>query len=122
MLNVETFREYCMQKPGVTQGFPFDQIVLVFKVMRKMFALTDVDTFEFINLKCDPEVAILLREQYDGVRPGYHMNKKLWNSVYTDAGISDQLILGWIDDSYDLIVQSLSKKLQDELRTLSSSR
>jgi len=121
MLNVESFREYCLQKPGVTEGFPFDEKTLVFKVI-KIFALVDVDSFEFINLKCDPEIAISLREQYDGVRPGYHMSKKHWNSVYTASGISDQLILGWVDDSYDLIVGSLNKKQREEFNALSKSR
>ncbi|MEP0367569.1 MAG: MmcQ/YjbR family DNA-binding protein [Cyclobacteriaceae bacterium] len=117
-MNVEEFRQYCISKPGVTEGFPFGGDTLVFKVMNKMFALTGVDDFEFINLKCDPEEAIRLREEYDAVKPGYHMNKKLWNSVYTQQGLSDDQIMRWIDDSYDLIVASLPKKLQKELSEL----
>ena len=121
MLNVESFRDYCLQKPGVTEGSPFDDKALVFKAV-KVFDLVVVDTIELINPKCDPLLVHHLREQYDGVRPGYHMSKMHWNSVYTDAGISDQLILGWVDDSYDLIVKSLNKKQREEFNALSSFR
>ena len=117
-MNIEQYRDYCISKKGVTESFPFDETTLVFKVMNKMFALADVEEFSFINLKCDPEKAINLREQYEGVTPGYHMNKKLWNSVYPNKDVSDKLIYQWIDDSYDLIVASLTKKLQLELKKL----
>lgn len=117
-MNIEAYRDYCLSKPGVTEEFPFDENTLVFKVMGKMFALTSVETFAFINLKCDPEKAIELRETYSGVTPGYHMSKKHWNSVVTDFSIPDTLIEQWIDDSYDLIVQSLPKKLKEELKLL----
>lgn len=83
-----------------------------------MFALTDVDLFTFINLKCDPERAIELREKYDSIKPGYHMNKALWNSVYMDGTISDILTKELIDHSYELIVESLPKKLKEELKGL----
>jgi len=86
--------------------------------MNKMFALTDVDLFTFINLKCDPERAIELREKYDSIKPGYHMNKALWNSVYMDGTISDILTKELIDHSYELIVESLPKKLKEELKGL----
>ena len=112
---IDEFREYCMAKKGVTEGFPFDDKVLVFKVMGKMFALTDVDEFVSINLKCDPEEAALLREQYEGVQPGYHMDKKHWNTVSTDGSVGDHLLKKWIDDSYDLVVAKLPKKLREEL-------
>ena len=118
-MNIEEYRDYCLSKPGVTEEFPFDQNTLVFKVMGKMFALTSVESFEFINLKCDPEKAIELRETYPGVSPGYHMSKKHWNSVVTDHSIPDPLMKEWIDTSYDLIVQSLPKKLKEELKSLS---
>lgn len=76
---------------------------MVFKVSGKMFALTDVETFESINLKCDPEKAIELREQYEAVQPGYHMNKKHWNTVMNDGSVSDKLMKEWIDHSYELV-------------------
>lgn len=114
-MNIEQYRDYCLLKPGVTEGFPFDEKVLVFKVMNKIFALTDIESFIFINLKCDPERAMELREGNPGIRPGYHMNKQQWNSVYTDGSVSDNLFLELIDHSYELIVDSLSKKLKEEL-------
>ncbi len=117
-MDIEFFREYCMAKPGVTEGFPFDNKTLVFKVMNKMFALCDVDLFTFINLKCDPERAVELREQYDSIKPGYHMNKKLWNSVYMDGTIPDNLTKELINHSYELIVASLPKKVKEELDNL----
>ena len=117
-MQIDEYRDYCLSKAGVTEEFPFDEHVLVFKVMGKMFALTDVDEFEFVNLKCDPEYAIELRERYSGVTPGYHMSKKHWNSVSVDGSIGDELLRQWIDDSYDLIVSSLPKKLQTELKNL----
>lgn len=117
-MNIEAYRDYCIAKKGVTEHFPFDESTLVFKVMGKMFALADVDHFEFINLKCDPDRALELREQYQTVKPGYHMSKIHWNSVFINLDVSDQLIYQWIDDSYDLIVTSLSKKLQQELQSL----
>jgi predicted DNA-binding protein (MmcQ/YjbR family) len=114
-MNIEQYRDYCVVKKGVTESFPFDQSTLVFKVMNKMFTLTSVENFEFINLKCDPEKAIQLREEFDGVSGAYHMSKVHWNSVSTKGDISDKLIYQWIDDSYDLIVSSLTKKLHKEL-------
>ena len=117
-MNIEKYRNYCVSKKGVTEGFPFDQETLVFKVMNKMFALTNVESFSFVNLKCDPEKAIELREQYEGVTAGYHMSKKHWNSVLTNGDVSDKVIFQMIDDSYNLIVSSLTKKLQKELEEL----
>lgn len=118
-MNIEEYRDYCLAKPGVTEHFPFDEKVLVFKVMNKMFALTDVDNFSSINLKCDPEVAVELRERYDGtVLPGYHMNKSHWNTIMMDGVLSDIELKKWIDHSYELIVRSLPKKLQEELKRL----
>jgi predicted DNA-binding protein (MmcQ/YjbR family) len=114
-MNIEEFRDYCISKKGVSENFPFDKTTLVFKVMNKMFAFVSVEDFAFINLKCDPEKAVEFREMYDGVKSGYHMNKAFWNSVYPNQDVSDQLIYKWIDDSYDLIVSLLTKKLQQEL-------
>lgn len=109
-MDIEAFRAYCLAKPEVTESLPFDNQTLVFKVMNKMFALTNVDTFGSINLKCDPEEAVLLRERYDAVLPGYHMNKKHWNTVLMDGSVSDTLVTGWVDHSYDLVVAGLPKR------------
>ena len=114
-MNIEEYCEYCLKKPGVTDGFPFDQNTLVFKVMGKMFALTNVEEFKSINLKCEPELAVSLREEYDAVNPGYHMSKAHWNTVTVNADASDKKIYEWIDLSYNLVVKSLTKKLRDEL-------
>ncbi len=114
-MNIEELREYCISKKGVTESFPFDEVTLVFKVSGKMFALTDLVDALSVNLKCDPEKAIALREEYPSVLPGYHMNKQHWNTVLIDGSISDNLIKEWIDHSYDLVVKSLTKKQQQEL-------
>jgi predicted DNA-binding protein (MmcQ/YjbR family) len=104
-MNIESFRDYCLSKPGVTEEFPFDEEVLVFKVMGKIFALCNINNFTSINLKCDPEVAVQLREQYDGaVLPGYHMSKKHWNSVMLGAGIPQAKLKHWINHSYEQVV------------------
>ncbi len=115
MLNIESLRNYCLSKAGVTEGFPFDNETLVFKVMSKVFALTNIELFGSINLKCDPELAVELREKYSCVKPGYHMNKKHWNTVQIDGSVPDRLILDWIDRSYELVAQKLTK---EEKKTL----
>ena len=107
-MNVEEIREYCINKKGATESFPFDQDTLVFKVMGKMFALLNLLDANSINLKCDPEKAIALREQYSAVLPGYHMSKKYWNTVMFNESISDNMLMQWIDDSYNLVVNSLT--------------
>jgi predicted DNA-binding protein (MmcQ/YjbR family) len=117
-LDIESFRNYCINKKGVTEEFPFDSNTLVFKVCGKMFALTDVDMFESVNLKCDPEEAVLHRERYPAVVPGYHMNKKHWNTVVMDGTVGDRLLMQWIDHSYDLVVQKLPKALKAQLKDL----
>lgn len=117
-MDIEQFREYCLSLPGVTEEFPFGDNTLVYKVMGKIFALTDLETFESMNLKCDPETAIELRERYDGVIPGYHMNKKYWNTVETHSGIPNKLLLEWIRNSYDLVVAGLPKKTKEALAAL----
>ena len=119
-MDIESFRNYCLSLKGVTEELPFDENTLVFKVMGKIFALTDIDQFESINLKCDPEEAIILRENYSAVTPGYHMNKKHWNTVVMDGSVSDKLITTWIDNSYDLVVSGLTKILKEELDSLES--
>ena len=117
-MNIEEFRVYCISKKGVKEEFPFDLNTLVFKVMGKMFALSDISNFNSINLKCDPDKAVELREQYDYVRPGFHMNKKHWNTVDINWQLEDALLKEWIDDSYDLVASQLTKKLKMELQDL----
>lgn len=114
-MNIEEFRDYCIAKEGVTEEFPFDEKTLVFKVLGKMFVLCDVDLFTSINVKCDPDYALELRERYSAVRAGYHMSKKHWNTVEIDGSISDDLLKQWIDDSYTLVVQKMPKKLRSQL-------
>ena len=117
-MNIEEFRDFCLSLPKVTESFPFDEKTLVFKVGNKMFALADVDNFSGINVKCDPEKAIDLREKYQAVQPGYHMSKIHWNTLVIDGSLSDRQITEWIKDSYDLIVNSLPKKVKKELGLL----
>lgn len=117
-MDIESFHNFCLNLKGVTQEFPFDNRTLVYKVMGKMFALADVEEFESINLKCDPEKAIELRERYPAVKPGYHMHKKHWNTVAIDGSLSDRLIEEWIIDSYNLVASGLTKKLKEELSQL----
>lgn len=114
-MNIEEFRNYCLAKPGVTEEFPFGEDTLVFKVMGKMFALADIDLFESINLKCDPEKALELREKFPEVKPGYHMNKRHWNTILMNGNISNSLVFEWIDKSYDLVAAGLPKKSREEL-------
>ena len=120
-MNIEDYRNYCMNKKEVTEHFPFDEDVLVFKVCNKMFALASLKRWEkgegFINLKCDPEYAQELRADYDSIKPGYHMHKKSWNSVYFHTGeLSAKFIFELIDHSYDMIVKGLPKKVRDTLK------
>ena len=112
-MNIESLREYCLAKKAVEEGFPFGENVLVFKVKGKMFLLARLDqpVLEF-NVKCDPEQAIEWREQYTSVQPGYHMNKKLWNTVIADGSVPGKVLRQMIDDSYRLVVSSLPKKDQ----------
>ncbi|MFM8597296.1 MAG: MmcQ/YjbR family DNA-binding protein [Flavobacteriales bacterium] len=113
-MDLEVLHQYCMQKLGASESFPFDQQTLVFKVFGKMFALVDVDDFTSINLKCDPERAIDLRERYAAVKHGFHMNHKHWNTIVFHEDVSDSLILELIDHSYQLVYQGLPKKVRDE--------
>ena len=118
-MNIEEFRDYCMQKKGVTEEFPFDEVTLVYKVMGKMFALSGLERNPpQVNLKCDPEWAIELREEYDGtIISGFHMNKKHWNTVEIHQ-LSHDFLIKLIDHSYDLVVQGLPKKLRSQLKSL----
>ncbi len=115
-MNIEEFREYCLQKKGVTEETPFDEFTLCFKVGGKIFALTDMESKPLsFNVKCDPDKAITLREQFDSVKPGYHMNKKHWNTILADGSVNRQLLQEWIDHSYDLVVASLPKPQRQHL-------
>ena len=113
-MNIEQFREYCLAKEHITEGFPFNETTLVFKVYGKMFALCGIDPFEYVNLKCEPEKAVKLREQFSAVRPGYHMSKIHWNSVYFHDDLTDREVLDLVDHSYELVAQSISKKQQEK--------
>ena len=115
-MDIESYRNYCISLPGVTESFPFDENALCFKVGNKIFAILHVETFEFINLKCDPEKAIELREEHEGIRPGWHMNKKHWNSVHHAEGVDDQLVFELTKHSYDLIKASLPKKIRESIQ------
>lgn len=113
-MDLEKFRNYCLGLKAVTEEMPFGDTTLVYKVAGKMFALTGIDSFASINLKCDPEEAIELRERYPAVQPGYHMNKQHWNTILMDHSISDKMLLEWTKNSYDLIVAKLPKKIKEE--------
>ncbi len=117
-MNLELVRNYCLSKKGVEESCPFDEDSPVYKVMGKIFLIANLIPPYFINVKCDPEKAIELRERYDYVRPGYHMNKQLWNSVYINNTVKDRLIYEWIDDSYNLIVNKLPKTEKEKLNEI----
>ena len=118
-MNIETIRKYCLKKPVVTEDFPFDENTLVFRVMGKIFLLASLDEVPLrINLKCDPEKAVELRERYDSVLPGYHMNKAHWNTIVIDGSVPGNEILSWITDSYLLVVNSLKKHEKEKIYKL----
>ncbi|MGV8947586.1 MAG: MmcQ/YjbR family DNA-binding protein [Lutibacter sp.] len=115
-MNIEEFRDYCLSKNQVIESFPFDEETLVFKVGSKIFALAGLENHPATaNLKCDPEKALALREEYHEIMPGYHMNKIHWNTVIIDGSLSNKLIAELTDDSYNLVVKGLSKKQQKEI-------
>ena len=113
-MNIEELHLYCSLKQGATEGFPFDDKTLVFMVYGKIFALVDIEDYTSINLKCDPDYAIELREQFTAVRPGFHMNHKHWNTVQFNNDINDLLLKELIDHSYQLVYKGLPKKVRDE--------
>lgn len=121
-MNLENVYEYCLSKKGVTEHFPFDEETLVFKVGGKMFCLTSLKKWEqdnhSINLKCDPEYALELREQYKAVNPGYHMSKVHWNTVEVDKDLPLKEVVKLIEHSYELVFKSLTKKIKDEIAAL----
>ncbi len=114
-MDIEELRLFCLGKKGVSEGLPFGDDTLVFKVGGKIFALVNLEGDLHLNLKCDPELAIELRERYTAVIPGYHMNKKHWNTVKMEQGISTLLVKKWIDHSYDLIWLSLPLKTREAI-------
>ena len=117
-MNIELLRNHCISKKGVEETFPFDNDTLVFKVMGKMFALTSLSEPLRVNLKCEPEYAITLREQYHEIIAGWHMSKTHWNTVSFLGSLDDKFILELVDHSYDQVVKGLTKKLRAELESL----
>ena len=116
-MSIEQIREFCLKKKGVTEEFPFDEETLVFKVAGKIFLLASLESIPLqINLKCDPEKAVELREEYESVQPGYHMNKIHWNTIIVDGSVSVNKIFEWIDDSYNLVVAGLKKSERKTLK------
>ena len=115
-MDLAAFREYCLRRGGATEGTPFGETVLVFKVAGKIFALAALDEIPAtVNLKCDPDVALELRDRYEQIQPGYHMNKKHWNTVEISSGVPEAELRKMIDHSYDLIVKSLPKAAKAKL-------
>ncbi|MEZ4772037.1 MAG: MmcQ/YjbR family DNA-binding protein [Bacteroidia bacterium] len=118
-MNIETLRNYCLSLKGVTESFPFGEDTLVYKVMGKMFALSSFSNPTTANLKCDPEYALELREHYpEAILPGYHMNKKHWNTVSLVDNLQESLIISLIDHSYELVVAGLPAKVRAELENM----
>jgi predicted DNA-binding protein (MmcQ/YjbR family) len=117
-MDIEAFRRYCLAKAHTSEDLPFDQVTLALRVGGKIFALTGLDSEVFIvNLKCDPDRAIELREQYEGVMPGYHMNKKHWNSVNFELDVPTNILKELIDHSYQLVYDSLPPKVKKALHS-----
>src|SRR5213593_4254224 len=122
-MDLAQFREYCLSKSQATESTPFGPDVLVFKVAGKMFALAALDEIPAtVNLKCDPDVALELRDRYEQVQPGYHMNKKHWNTVEISSGVPEAELRKMIEHSYDLVVRSLPKAQRDQLTRQKRSR
>ncbi len=118
-MNIESLRHYCLSKKGTEEGLPFGPDTLVFKVGGKLFLLAVLDAMPLqFNVKCDPEKALQLREQYDCVLPGYHMNKAHWNTIIADGTTAEKLLHQWIDESYNLVLASLPKKLKQQISAL----
>ncbi len=117
-MDIETAREYCLSKKAVTECLPFDEYSLVMKVMGKMFALIDLESANKLFLKCDPEYALELRERYSAIEGAYHFNKKYWNQLFLDGGLSDKLIKHLIDHSYEEVLKKFTKKMRTEYEAL----
>jgi predicted DNA-binding protein (MmcQ/YjbR family) len=115
-VNIEEIRDYCLAKPGVTEDMPFGEDTLVFRIGQKLFLLTSLLQGDRFNAKCDPERAIELREQHTEVQPGYHMNKKHWNTVHIDGNLSRRQLCEMIDHSYDLVLKTLPKNARERIK------
>ena len=115
-MTLEDLQAYCAKKAGVSWDTPFGPDVLVFRVLGKMFALAPIGVFDTVNLKCDPERAIDLRERYEGIIPGYHMNKQHWNTVDVTGSVPENLIRELVDHSYELVKASLPKKVRNGMQ------
>ena len=119
-MDFDSIYNYCLSKPGTEETFPFDEHTLVFKVMGKMFAVMGLERSpRSINLKCDPDRSVELRELHPDIQPGWHMNKIHWNTVLLEGELEDALVYELVDHSYELVVKKLSKKVQAELKELS---
>lgn len=116
-MDIEAFRTYCLQKKCTTESFPFDESTLVFKVMGKMFALANLEGDFTVNLKCDPDLALELREAYEAVTPGYHMSKVHWNTILVSE-VPVNKLKEWTDHSYNLVYDALPKKLKMECNSM----
>jgi predicted DNA-binding protein (MmcQ/YjbR family) len=121
VLNIEEFRDNCLALPGATEDTPFDLDTLVFKVGGKIFALTSISTFSSVNLKCEPEFAVQLREEFDYVLPGFHMNKKHWNTVQIGTGVTVAQLREWTRHSYELVRASLPRAIREEIALAESA-
>ncbi|MFC2114633.1 MmcQ/YjbR family DNA-binding protein [Bacteroidota bacterium] len=120
-MRIEAIRGHCLNKNGVTEEFPFDDTTLVFKVMGKIFALINLEGDSHLNLKCEPNLALELRASYpENVLPGWHMNKKHWNTIVIEHNLDKDLIFEWVDHSYEQVKSKLTKKLKDELDAMQS--
>jgi predicted DNA-binding protein (MmcQ/YjbR family) len=118
-MNIEELRSFCIEKKGVEEGFPFGSDIIVFKVMGKVFLIADLQEQPLtFNVKCDPEKAVELRERYSCITPGYHMNKKHWNTIVSDGSVSSALIKEWVSDSYNCVIAKLPKAMKKELENL----
>ena len=115
-MNLEEIRDHCLAKPGVSEGLPFGEDTLVFKVGEKLFLLASISSGTQFNVKCDPELSMELRDHHPDVQPGYHMNKKHWNTVHTNGSLSRRQLIDMIDHSYDLVFKSLPKQLQEQIK------
>lgn len=115
-MTLEQLQAYCAKKSGVSWDTPFGPDVLVFRVAGKMFALAPINVFDTVNLKCDPERAVELRERYVGIIPGFHMNKQHWNTVDVTGDVPQKLIWELVDHSYELVRASLPKKVRHEIK------
>jgi predicted DNA-binding protein (MmcQ/YjbR family) len=118
-MDIQQIYEFCLSKKGATEHFPFDQHTLVFKVGGKIFALTSLSDWEkgnpSLNLKCDPKIAIELRDKFEGINPGYHSNKKHWNTIFINDDVPNKKVLHLINHSYELVFSSLTKKVKLEI-------